>query len=134
MTREEAIRLIILDHLKLTGMSISEFARKCEISKAYISKIINKQRGKNISLTTSMLIAKGMNLTEIEFKELIEKYQNDNNQEETDLILKNNIIIADIIDNLKKFNEEELELINNIVQNSNRERLEVVSNLLKSMK
>lgn len=133
MSKEEAIRLIILDYCSTHDISTSEFARKCGISKAYISKIVNKGLGKyGISSTIQNLLATGIKITDnVEFEKLIKQYQN-NNQVEYNAV--KNSIITKISDNLDKYNEKDLEIINSIIENSNSEKLSLLYDLLKNMR
>ena len=52
MTKDQAIKKILLDYLRLKNMSLSEFSRKSNTSKAFLSKILNDRVGKyGISIT-----------------------------------------------------------------------------------
>lgn len=133
MSKEEAISKIVLDYLNEKMISHSAFARKCDISKAYLSKIVNKKCGKGISLTYLTMIANGMNMNSLELQELIENYQSKDTPTDRTTI-KKEMLIKDILEVLKRHNEKDVELIHNIVLKSNHEHLETICNLLKSLK
>ena len=67
----------------------------------------------------------------VEFEKLIKQYQN-NNQAEYSAV--KNSIITKISDNLDKYNEKDLEIINSIIENSNSEKLSLLYGLLKNMR
>lgn len=133
MTREEAIRQIILDYCESNNILITQFAKRCNISKSYISKINLKQFGKlGISMTYLELIAKGLNMSMVDLQILIEKYQNCNhqNKEET----KKELILCEINDKLRHFNVEDLEIVHSIISNVNHKDLNILHSFLKNMR
>ena len=72
MSKEEAIRLIILDYCDMHRITPTQFAKDSGISKSYISKIMKKQYGKvGISMTYTELIATGMKISMLDFQRLI---------------------------------------------------------------
>ena len=74
MTKEQALKLIILDYCSEHNLMPIEFARKCELSKSYISKIINEKFGSvGISLTYLERIANGLNMKIVDLQNLIDK-------------------------------------------------------------
>lgn len=132
MTREEAIRQIILDYCEKNKILLTQFAKKCNISKSYISKINLKQFGKlGISMTYLELIAKGMNMSIVDFQILIEKYQDNKcNDKEKD---ERELIINEIIKKLKNFDNDDLQSIYTIVTNINHKNLNLLHSFLKNM-
>ena len=71
MSRESAVRLILIEYLELHNMSLSEFGRKSKVNKATLSKLLNNKYGKiGISGVILGLIANGMcmDLPELEEK------------------------------------------------------------------
>lgn len=131
MTKEDAIRQIILDYCDDHHLMPVEFARKSEISKSYISKIINRKYGSvGISLTYLSLIAKGLDMKTVDLQILIEKYQSNASEEE----LRRTKLIIDITNKVESYNSEDLEVLHSIILNTNSERLEILHSLLKNMK
>lgn len=131
MTKEDAIRQIILDYCDDHHLMPVEFARKSEISKSYISKIINRKYGSvGISLTYLSLIAKGLDMKTVDLQILIEKYQSNASEEE----LKRTKLIIDITNKVESYNCKDLEVLHSIILNTNSERLEILHSLLKNMK
>ena len=132
MTRGEAIRQIILDYCEKNKLPLTQFAKKCNISKSYISKINLKQFGKlGMSMTYLELIAKGMNMSLVDLQILIEKYQNnkDNNIEKKE----KELILNEINGKLKTFDNDDLQIIYTIVTNINHNNLNLLHNFLKNM-
>lgn len=133
MTREEAIRQIILDYCESNNILITQFAKRCNISKSYISKINLKQFGKlGISMTYLELIAKGLNMSMVDLQILIEKYQNCNNQNKEET--KKELILCEINDKLRNFNVEDLEIVHSIISNVNHKDLNILHSFLKNMR
>jgi len=131
MTKEDAIRQIILDYCDEHHLMPVEFARKSEISKSYISKIINRKYGSvGISLTYLSLIAKGLDMKTVDLQILIEKYQSNANEEE----LRRTKLIIDITNKVESYSGKDLEVLHSIILNTNSERLEILHSLLKNMK
>lgn len=137
MNADETLGLIIEDYCKTHGISISEFSRKSNVSRAYINRIIGNKLGKfGVSTTIKELIADGLDMTYTELSDLIKKYQNnehhkilatENNSEEDELIVEIN-------NQLKKLNNDQLKKIHDIVANSDGEKLELLMNSLENMK
>ncbi len=133
MTKDQAIKKILLDYLRLKNMSLSEFSRKSNTSKAFLSKILNDRVGKyGISITYMSLIAKGMNLDEVEFQGLIKEYQ-DKENDQNNLMTKKSINIAEIKNILEGKSEDEIEIIHYIISNSNIGDLQTLQKFLRSM-
>lgn len=133
MTKDQAIKKILLDYLRLKNMSLSEFSRKSNTSKAFLSKILNDRVGKyGISITYMSLIAKGMNLDEVEFQGLIKEYQ-DKENDQNNLMSKKSINIAEIKNILEGKSEDEIEIIHYIISNSNIGDLQTLQKFLRSM-
>lgn len=131
MSKEEAIRLIILDYCQTHKITPTEFARNSKISKSYISKILKKQFGKvGISMTYTELIAKGMKINMIEFQKLIELYKT---KDENDIQNKE-IIIAEINSEIRNLEKEDLKLLHSCLVNINTERLNILHSILENMK
>lgn len=131
MSKEEAIRLIILNYCQTHNITPTEFARNSKISKSYISKILKKQFGKvGISMTYTELIAKGMKINMIEFQKLIELYKT---KDENDIQSKE-IIIAEINSEIRNLEKEDLKLLHSCLVNINTERLNILHSILENMK
>lgn len=132
MSREEAIRQSILDYCDTLGITPTELARRGDISKSYINKIVNCQWGKlGISYTYLSKIAKCLNMDIMEYQELLKKYQEEGKADTS--LKKDEIIIKSILSQLEKFNANDLEKIYNILLKCDSNRLENIYNLLKSM-
>ena len=132
MSKEEAIRLIILDYCDLHRITPTQFAKDSGISKSYISKIMKKQYGKvGISMTYTELIATGMKISMLDFQRLIEQYKtkDDNNPYNHD----NEIIITQINNELRNFKKEDLEVLHSILANIDSEKLNILHSILKNM-
>ncbi len=130
MTKEEAIRLIILDYCKAHNITPTNLGEKAGISKSHIHKIMNLKWGKfGISMTYTEMIANSMGYTMVEFQEMIDKYKQN---EKCDL--KTKPLINKINRELENFSEEDLVKIDNIINNINSEKLDIILNLLKNMK
>ena len=113
MTREQAIIKSIEDYAKNLRITYSEFARRCNISRAYINKILNGERGQQISYIYLSKIAKGMNMEFDDYQKLLEKYMNGEIIENQ--ISENKIIINEILDILQNLNEKDLILVHSFV-------------------
>ncbi len=134
MSKEEAIRLIILDYCNNHNITPTEFARKAEISKPYINKIVNNKHGKyGISMTFSEKIAQGMNIDMVEFQKMIKKLQQNENAK-IDFDISKESIINNINEELYKFPKSDLDVIHSIIKNSNSEKLNILHSFLKNMK
>lgn len=131
MSNEEALAIIIENYCIRHGISHSEFARKAGVSRAYINRITGNKCGKfGVSSTIKELIAKGLNISLAQLEKQIEQCKNN----ELNIDNLNADIIANISNDLKKFNADDLEIIYEIVSKSNSERLKVINGLLKNMK
>ena len=113
MTREQAIIKSIEDYTRNSRMTYSEFARRCDISRAYINKIINGERGQKISYIYLSKIAKGMNMEFEEYQKLLEQYINGEIVENK--ISEDKIIINEILDILQTIDEKDLLLVHAFV-------------------
>lgn len=113
MTREQAIIKSIEDYARNARITYSEFARRGDISRAYINKILNGERGQNISYIYLCKIAKGMNMGFEDYQKLLEKYMNGDIVENK--ISENEIIINEILDILQNLNEKDLLLVHSFV-------------------
>lgn len=134
MSREFAIKQIILDYCQSHNITPTEFARNSGISKSYISKIILNQFGRlGISMTYLELIAKGMGIEFIEFQKLIEDYQKKAKTENNDELRKK-IIISTITTKLNDFCEKDLEIIHSIITDIDSEKLNILHNIRENMK
>lgn len=82
-------------------------------------------------MTYLELIAKGMNMSLVDFQILIEKYQNnkDNNIEKKE----KELILNEINGKLKTFDNDDLQIIYTIVTNINHNNLNLLHNFLKNM-
>lgn len=131
MTKEKALKLIILDYCSEHNLMPIEFARKCELSKSYISKIINEKFGSvGISLTYLERIANGLNMKIVDLQNLIDKYQSNANDDE----IKRTKLIIEIINKVESYANKDLDVLHSIILNTNSERLEILHSLLKNMK
>lgn len=135
MSRDEAIRAVILDYCNEHKITPTEFARRCEVSKSYMSKIINDKWGKKgISMTYLGLFAKGMGIDLLYLEKLIITYQNNgkNNNKSSEDISKG-VIINAIDNDLTKFSKDDLEVLHSIITNINSEKLNILHSILKNM-
>lgn len=131
MTKEAALRQIILDYCEVHHLMPIEFARKCEISKSYISKIINEKFGSvGISLTYLNLIANGLDMKTVDLQKLIEKYQSNATEEE----VKKEKLVIEITNKIESYGVKDVELIHSIILNTDSKRLENLHKYLKNMK
>ena len=128
MSREEAIRQSILDYSSTLGITPTELARRGGISKSYMNKIVLGQWGKlGISLTYLTKIAKCLNMDVIEYQQLLKEYQNKNLKKDNAFEKK------DILNQLEKYNETDLEKIYKILVKCDTSHLDSIYNLLKDM-
>lgn len=132
MSKEEAIRRIIMKYCEEKHISTSEFARKSKISKAYISNIVNNKLGKyGISSTIQSLLSKGLDINdEVEFEKIIKQYQNNNHIQNS---LEKETLISKISSSLYRLEESDLEIVFAIIENSNSEKLSLIDDYLKNM-
>ena len=132
MSNEEALALIIKKYCVVHNISYSEFARETGVSRAYINRIISNKCGKfGISSTIKELIAKGLHTSMPQLEQQIEQCKNNNDVKFDDEIANT---ISSIVSELKKYDINDLETIQNIISESNSQRLKIIYNLLKNMK
>ena len=104
MSRESAVRLILIEYLELHNMSLSEFGRKSKVNKATLSKLLNNKYGKiGISGVILGLIANGMCMDLPELEEKIIEYQTayQNGEVKQKTYTDKDKMIALISDNIK---------------------------------
>ena len=135
MSRESAVRLILIEYLELHNMSLSEFGRKSKVNKATLSKLLNNKYGKiGISGVILGLIANGMcmDLPELEEKiiEYQTAYQNGEVKQKT-YTDKEKMIISD---NIKKLDVEELKILHSIILEVDKKTLKSLDIIIKNMK
>ena len=132
MSNEEALALIIKKYCVVHNISYSEFARETGVSRAYINRIISNKCGKfGISSTIKELIAKGLHTSMPQLEQQIEQCKNNNDIKFDDEIANT---ISSIVNELKKYDINDLETIQSIISESNSQRLKIIYNLLKNMK
>ena len=132
MSNEEALALIIKKYCVVHNISYSEFARETGVSRAYINRIISNKCGKfGISSTIKELIAKGLHTSMPQLEQQIEQCKNNNDVKFDDEIANT---ISSIVNELKKYDINDLETIQSIISESNSQRLKIIYNLLKNKK
>lgn len=132
MSNEEALALIIKKYCVVHNISYSEFARETGVSRAYINRIISNKCGKfGISSTIKELIAKGLHTSMPQLEKQIEQYKNNNDVKFDDETANT---ISSIVSELKKYDINDLRIIQSIISESNSQRLKIIYNLLKNMK
>lgn len=132
MSNEEALALIIKKYCVVHNISYSEFARETGVSRAYINRIISNKCGKfGISSTIKELIAKGLHTSMPQLEQQIEQYKNNNDVKFDDETANT---ISSIVSELKKYDINDLRIIQNIISESNSQKLKIIYNLLKNMK
>lgn len=132
MSNEEALALIIKKYCVVHNISYSEFARETGVSRAYINRIISNKCGKfGISSTIKELIAKGLHTSMPQLEQQIEQYKNNNDVKFDDETANT---ISSIVSELKKYDINDLRIIQSIISESNSQRLKIIYNLLKNMK
>ena len=132
MSNEEALALIIKKYCVVHNISYSEFARETGVSRAYINRIISNKCGKfGISSTIKELIANGLHTSMPQLEQQIEQCKNNNDVKFDDEIANT---ISSIVNELKKYDINDLETIQSIISESNSQRLKIIYNLLKNMK
>lgn len=132
MSNEEALALIIKKYCVVHNISYSKFARETGVSRAYINRIISNKCGKfGISSTIKELIAKGLHTSMPQLEQQIEQCKNNNDVKFDDEIANT---ISSIVNELKKYDINDLETIQSIISESNSQRLKIIYNLLKNMK
>ena len=132
MSNEEALALIIKKYCVVHNISYSEFARETGVSRAYINRIISNKCGKfGISSTIKELIAKGLHTSMPQLEQQIEQYKNNNDVKFDDETANT---ISSIVSELKKYDINDLRIIQSIISESNSRKLKIIYNLLKNMK
>ena len=120
MNRNDAVKFIVKKYLNMHNILAADFARKCEVSKPFISKIINSIQGKfGISSAYIQKLAKGMNISVSEFEDMIAEYLSTG----TIISIENRFIIGEIRIELFRFNEEELKTLHSIIKKTNSNNL-----------
>ena len=133
MSREDAVRLIILDFCDKHHITPTEFGRNADVSKSSISKLMNHKYGKiGISGTILGLIANGMGIELSDMEKLIESYQNGNPPSES--ISEKERLIALITNQLKKLDINDLAVLHSIILDANSKELKNLDIILKNMK
>lgn len=137
MSREDAVRQILIEYFELHNISLSEFGRKSEVSKSTLSKLLNHKYGKiGISGTLLGLIAKGMGMALPELEEKIIEYQiayqNGKMQQKT--YTDKDKIVARISEEIKRLDVEELKILHSIVLEVDKKTLKSLDIIVKNMK
>lgn len=123
MSIEEAVGLIIKDYCKIRGTTPTGFARKANIGKSTINKIILFKYGKvGISGTILDLIAAGMNLNTEAFRNLIKDYQNGKRMT-TDEFARYQLL-SNIIECLNNYNVDDLAILYKALLKTNSSNIE----------
>jgi transcriptional regulator with XRE-family HTH domain len=137
MSRESAVRLILIEYLELHNMSLSEFGRKSKVNKATLSKLLNNKYGKiGISGVILGLIANGMCMDLPELEEKIIEYQTayQNGEVKPKTYTDKDKMIALISDNIKKLDIEELKILHSIILEVDKKALKSLDIIIKNMK
>lgn len=137
MSREDAVRQILIEYFELHNISLSEFGRKSEVSKSTLSKLLNHKYGKiGISGTLLGLIAKGMGMALPELEEKIIEYQiayqNGKMQQKT--YTDKDKLVARISEEIKRLDVEELKILHSIVLEVDKKTLKSLDIIVKNMK
>lgn len=137
MSREDAVRLILIDYFDLHNISLSEFGRKAKVNKATLSKIMNRKYGKiGISGVILGLIAKGMGMTLPELEEQIIECQAafEKGEIQQKTYTDKDKLIARISEDIKKLSVEELKILHSIVLEVDGKTLKSLDIIVKNMK
>lgn len=137
MSREDAVRLILIEYLDLHNMSLSEFGRKSTVNKATLSKIMNHKHGKiGVSgyILDHIANAMGMTLPELEEKiiEVQTAFQKGEIQQKT--YTGKDKLIARISEDIKKLDINELKILHSIILDVDKNTLKSLDIILKNMK
>ncbi len=133
MSREDAVRLILIDYCDTHRISPTEFGRNSNVSKSSISKIMNHKYGHiGISGTILGLIANGMGIELCDLEKLIEAYQNGSPPEP--ITSEKVRLIALINSRLEQLNESDLEVLHSIILAADSKALKNLDIILKNMK
>ena len=119
MSRESAVRLILIEYLELHNMSLSEFGRKSKVNKATLSKLLNNKYGK-------------IGILEEKIIEYQTAYQNGEVKQKT--YTDKDKMIALISDNIKKLDVEELKILHSIILEVDKKTLKSLDIIIKNMK
>lgn len=137
MSREDAVRQILIEYFELHNISLSEFGRKAEVSKSTLSKLLNHKYGKiGISGTLLGLIAKGMGMTLPELEEKIIEYQMayQNGKIQQKSYTDKDKLVARISEEIKRLDVEELKILHSIVLEVDKKTLKSLDIIVKNMK
>jgi len=137
MSREDAVRLILIDYLDLHNMSLSAFDRKSGVNKATLSKIMNHKHGKiGVSGYILELIAKGMGMTSPELEEQIIETQAlfEKGEIKEKTYTDKDKLIARISEDVKKLDFEDLKILHSIVLAVDKKTLKSLDIIVKNMK
>ena len=127
MSRESAVRLILIEYLELHNMSLSEFGRKSKVNKATLSKLLNNKYGKiGISGVILGLIANGMCMDLPELEEKIIEYQTAYQNGE--------VKPKTYTDKDKMIALEELKILHSIILEVDKKALKSLDIIIKNMK
>lgn len=113
MDKNFALKRIIEQYMGEQNLSQADFARKCDVSKSFINKIINRKLGKfGISEIYFKRLAKGMNITSDTLHDWIDNL---------DLVNLDKTIVKEkpidlFITDAKKLSDEKLEFIHSITK------------------
>jgi len=120
MNRNDAVKFIVKKYLNMHNMLSADFARKCEVSKPFMSKIINSSEGRfGISSAYIQKLAKGMNISVSEFEDMIAEFLANDTIES----IENKFIIGEIRIELLRFKEDELKTLHSIIKKTNSNNL-----------
>jgi len=137
MSREDAVRQILIEYFELHNISLSEFGRKAEVSKSTLSKILNHKYGKiGISGVLLGLIANGVGMTLPELEEKISEYQKafENGEMKQKTYTDKDKLVARVSEDIKKLDVEELKLLHSIVLAVDKKTLKSLDIIVKNMK
>ena len=124
MNKNDAVKQIIEKYMQLHDLSPAEFARKCEVSKSFMSKILNSVSGKfGISFAYLQKLAIGMNMDTSQLQHLIDNFQESTINNMT--YSKKNTMITEINKCLNSLNEKDIETLHRII-------LELATNFKKN--
>ncbi len=137
MSREDAVRQILIEYFELHNISLSEFGRKAEVSKSTLSKILNHKYGKiGISGVLLGLIANGMGMSLPELEEKIIEYQKayQNGEIQQKTYTDKDKLVARVSEDIKKLDVEELKILHSIVLAVDKKTLKSLDIIVKNMK
>lgn len=133
MSREDAVRLILIDFCNEHRITPTEFGRNSNVSKSSISKIMNHKYGHiGISGTILKFIANGMGIELCDLEKLIESYQNGSPPET--IISSKERLIALITSRLEQLSEDDLTVLHSIILDADSKALKSLDIILKNMK